>query len=39
VVDLETGKAVALHFGGIEGQRNEAVQAPHVRRLVDAKTG
>ena len=39
VVDLETGKAVALHFGGIEGQRNEAVQAAHVRRLVDAKTG
>lgn len=30
VVDLLTGKAVALHYGGTEGKRNEAVQAPIV---------
>jgi V8-like Glu-specific endopeptidase len=30
VVDLLTGKAVALHYGGTEGKRNEAVQAPVV---------
>jgi endonuclease G len=35
VVDLASGKALALHFGGIEGDRNEAVQAPVVRRILD----
>jgi endonuclease G len=35
VVDLVSGKALALHFGGIEGDRNEAVQAPVVRRILD----
>jgi endonuclease G len=39
VVDLASGKAVALHFGGIEGDRNEAVQAPVVRRILDEKLG
>jgi endonuclease G len=34
VVDLETGQAVALHFGGIEGQTNMAVAAPVVARLL-----
>jgi Trypsin-like peptidase domain len=35
LVDLDSGKAMALHFGGIEGQRNEAVQAPRVRQVLD----
>jgi hypothetical protein len=35
VVDLTTGKAVGLHYGGIEGDRNQAVQAPIVQdRLI-----
>jgi Trypsin-like peptidase domain len=37
VVDLASGKAVALHFGGIEGDRNEAVQAPVVHRILEEK--
>lgn len=37
VVDLASGKALALHFGGIEGDRNEAVQAPVIRRILDEK--
>lgn len=36
VLDLATGKAAALHFGGIEGERNLAVQAPVVAQIVDA---
>lgn len=28
VLDLATGHAIGLHFGGIEGDRNMAVQAP-----------
>jgi hypothetical protein len=36
LVDLNTGKAAALHFGGIEHLRNDAVQAPAVRRIVQA---
>ena len=35
IVELESGKAIGLHFGGIEGQRNEAVQAPRVRQILD----
>jgi Trypsin-like peptidase domain len=31
VVDLTTGKAVGLHYGGIVGDRNRAVQAPVVQ--------
>jgi endonuclease G len=34
VVHLESGKAMGLHFGGIEGDRNAAVQAPCVHRLL-----
>jgi endonuclease G len=36
VLDLATGKAAALHFGGIEGEFNLAVQAPVVAQLVHA---
>ncbi|CAK8714776.1 hypothetical protein GCAAIG_04140 [Candidatus Electronema halotolerans] len=35
VLDLETGKALALHFGGIEGKSNSAVAAPVVSELLD----
>lgn len=31
VTDLTTGKAVGLHYGGLEGDRNRAVQATVVR--------
>jgi endonuclease G len=34
VLDLASGKAAALHFGGIEGERNLAVQAPAVARIL-----
>jgi endonuclease G len=34
VIDLESGKAMGLHFGGIENQRNAAVQAPRVHQLL-----
>ena len=36
VVDLAGGKAAGLHFGGYEGDRNMAVQAPVVASLVAA---
>ena len=36
VIDLTSGKAAALHFGGIEGDRNEAVQAPVIVELIAA---
>lgn len=36
VVDLASGKAIGLHFGGVEGDRNEAVQATVLAGLVDA---
>ena len=39
VLDLETGKVAALHFGGIEGQNNFAVTAPVLRKLVRDKAG
>ena len=34
VLDLDSGKALGLHFGGIEGERNEAVQAPRVHQIL-----
>lgn len=34
VLDLASGKAMGLHFGGIEGNRNSAVQAPRIHQLV-----
>jgi len=34
VLDLDTGKAAALHFGGLEGVSNAAVKAPVVARIV-----
>ncbi|MGI5292669.1 trypsin-like serine peptidase [Nonomuraea polychroma] len=39
VVDLSTGKAAALHFGGVRGQRNVGVLAPVVHRIVDKHAG
>jgi hypothetical protein len=38
LIDLATGKALALHFGGLEGQANYAVQAPRIREIVDKHT-
>jgi hypothetical protein len=35
VVDLASGKALALHFGGLEGEHNTAVLAPHVARILN----
>jgi hypothetical protein len=35
VLDLVSGKAIALHFGGIERIRNEAVQAPRVQQILE----
>ena len=34
-----SSKAAALHFGGVEGERNMAVQAPVVARIVEAHGG
>jgi len=34
LLDLASGKAMALHYGGIEGGRNEAVQAPRVQQVL-----
>lgn len=34
VLDLETGRALGLHFGGIEGEQNSAVQVGRVARIV-----
>ncbi len=39
VVDLASGKAMALHYGGIEGETNKAVSAPVVARLLQDKVG
>ena len=36
VFDLASGKGIGLHFGGIEGSRNEAVQAPRVQEIIEA---
>jgi endonuclease G len=37
VVDLCSGKAMALHFGGIQGVANWAVPAPRVRQILDKR--
>ena len=34
VFDLDSGKAIGLHFGGIEGNRNEAVQAARLQEII-----
>ena len=34
VISLRTGKAAGLHFGGIEGDRNQAVQGPRIADVV-----
>ena len=39
VLDLTTGQAIALHFGGIEGARNSAVAAPVVAKLLQENVG
>lgn len=36
VIDLDSGKAVALHFGGAAGRSNVAVHAAAVARIVRA---
>lgn len=36
IIDLASGKALALHFGGIEGDENFAVQAPSIRAIIDS---
>jgi endonuclease G len=38
VMDLATGQAVGLHFGGYEGDRNMAVQAPVIADRLAAHT-
>ena len=39
VLELESGKAIGLHFGGVQRDRNSAVQASRVRDLVAAHAG
>ena len=39
VVDLASGKALGLHFGGIEGERNYAVLAPQIARIIHTQVG
>ena len=39
VFDMDSGKALALHYGGIEGSRNEAVRAPRLRELIEEHAG
>lgn len=39
VIDLDTGKAAALHFGGFPGERNLAVQAPIVEQILRERVG
>jgi endonuclease G len=34
VVHLDSGKAIGLHFGGLEGAQNEAVQAPRIQQIL-----
>lgn len=35
LIDLRTGKAAALHFGGLPGESNYAVPAPLIARMVN----
>jgi S1-C subfamily serine protease len=39
VVDLESGKVAAIHFGGLEGQSNRAVQAPRLAEILKTRVG
>jgi S1-C subfamily serine protease len=39
VVDLESGRVAAIHFGGVEGQSNHAVQAPRLAEIVKTRAG
>lgn len=39
VIDLTSGKAFAIHFGGIEGSENYAVQAPRIAKILADHTG
>jgi hypothetical protein len=39
VVDLASGKALGLHFGGVEGDRNYAVLAPQLARIIRTRAG
>jgi endonuclease G len=34
VIELDSGKAAAIHFGGIEGSDNFGVQAPRIAQIV-----
>ena len=38
VLDLESGKAIGIHFGGIEGQDNFAVHASQLARIIEEHT-
>lgn len=38
LIDLASGKALALHFGGLEGEANFAIQASRLQAIVDAHT-
>jgi len=35
VVGLDTGRAVALHYGGVGGERNYAIQAPVITQMLE----
>ena len=39
LIDMRTGKAAALHFGGIQEIRNSAVPAPAVARIIRDRIG
>lgn len=39
VVELESGKVAAIHFGGVEGKSNHAVQAPRLAEIVQTRAG
>ncbi len=37
VVDLETGRALAIHFGGLQGEENFAVKASDLRTILEQR--
>lgn len=39
VIDLESGKVAGIHFGGLEGKENYAVQAPRLAAIVRDHAG
>jgi endonuclease G len=39
VIELASGKAAAIHFGGIEGDDNFGVQAPRIAQIVADHAG